>query len=111
VRQSLQDVWTTLGGATLIRYVNDKDESPFWEATKFADEVKEEWCSIVSGTMLGSLGRRSATMFRKGEEYCELVDKSRKDISGLAQIWVIPPAEKRSSNLLLIVNVCVVRMC
>jgi hypothetical protein len=42
VCQGLQDVWTTLSAATLIKCVNDKDESPFWEARKFADEFKEE---------------------------------------------------------------------
>src|SRR5258706_5900116 len=40
--QDLQDVWVSLGATTLIKCVNDKDESPFWDARKFANEVEEE---------------------------------------------------------------------
>ena len=36
----------------------------------------------------------------RGEEYRESADESRKDISGLSQLLVIPLAEKRSHKLL-----------
>jgi hypothetical protein len=42
VCQGLQDAWTTLRAAALIKCVNDKDESLFRDSRKFADEVKEE---------------------------------------------------------------------
>ena len=42
VCQCLQDACTTLNAATFIKSVNDKYESLYWEARKFADEVKEE---------------------------------------------------------------------
>jgi len=38
------------------------------------------------------------------------LDQSREDISGLAQFRVIPPAEKRPSKLLLLVEACTNRM-
>ena len=41
---------------------------------------------------------------KRGEDYSQFVDESRKDISGLIQVWVISPAEKRSSKLLSIVE-------
>ena len=42
VYQSLQDAGTTLRVATLIKCVDDEDESTLWEERKFADEVDEE---------------------------------------------------------------------
>jgi len=42
VGQGIQDVSTTLSAATLIKCVNDKGESPFWEGRKLADEAREE---------------------------------------------------------------------
>ena len=47
---------------------------------------------------------------KRREDYCKLVDESWKDISGLAQFWVIPPAEIHSGKLILIVKVCTDRM-
>ena len=44
------------------------------------------------------------------EDPGEFVDESWNDISGLAQIRVVPPAEKRSSELLPIVKVRTDRM-
>jgi hypothetical protein len=96
--KSPQDVWTTLSATTLIKCVNDKDESPCWEARKFADEVKEE--SAASLTLVSHLGPYEDALrqcFEKGGDYREFVDECRKDICGLAQIRVIPPAEKCSS--------------
>ena len=40
--QNLQEDRSTLVVSTLVEGVNDKDESMFWVARKFADEVKEE---------------------------------------------------------------------
>ena len=42
IGQNLQDVSTTLGGATLVKGINDKDESTVWVARKGADEIKDE---------------------------------------------------------------------
>ena len=47
---------------------------------------------------------------KRREDCREVVDESRKDVSGLAQIWVIPPAEKRSSQLSVFVKACADRM-
>ena len=41
---------------------------------------------------------------KRGENYSKFVDESRKDISGLIQVWVISAAEKSSGQPLLIVE-------
>jgi len=43
-------------------------------------------------------------------EYCEFVDESRKDVQGLAQIRVVPPAEKGTSKVVPLVKACADRM-
>ena len=45
-----------------------------------------------------------------GKEYGEFVDESRKDVYRLAQIRVVPPAEKGSSKLVSLVEGCTDRM-
>ena len=45
-----------------------------------------------------------------GKEYGEFVDESRKDVYGLAQIQVVPPAEIGSSKVVLLVKACTDRM-
>ena len=47
---------------------------------------------------------------KRGKDYREFVDESQEDISGLAQIWVIPSAKKRAGQLLLLVQGCTDRM-
>ena len=46
----------------------------------------------------------------RGQDSGEFVDEGRKDIPGLAQIRVIPLAEKGSCRLLLIVKACTDQM-
>jgi len=45
-----------------------------------------------------------------GEMYGEFVDESGEDVYGLTQIQVVPPAEKRSSKVVLLVKACANRM-
>ena len=105
VRQSPQDAWTTVIVSTLVKCINDKDESAFREATKFSDKLKEEcvlhrpWRQVwvVTKTFCNEASKR-------GEEDCEFVDESRQDISRLAQIPVIPPAEKSAGKLTSLVK-------
>src|SRR5260221_13460848 len=111
VGQILQEGRTTLLVATLIECIDDKDERVFRVARKGADEFNEEiilhrlWCQVwvIAKTVCYNLS--------KWREYPrEFVDESGKDISRLAQVRVIPPAEKGSSKVLLIVEAFTDRM-
>ena len=112
VRKGLEDAWTTLNAATLIKSVNDKDKGLLGVAMKFTDEFKEEsgshglWCyvCVVAKTFCNNASKR-------GEVYRKFADESREDISGLSQILVTPLAEKGSSELLFIVKARADRMC
>ena len=42
IGQNLQDVSTTLGVATPVKGINDKDEGTVWMARKGVDEIKDE---------------------------------------------------------------------
>ena len=105
VGESPQDIWTAPRAATLIKCVNDEDKSMFGGAWKFADKLKEErvvhrprcqvW--IVTKTFCNNAPKR-------GEGSCELVDESGQEISGLAQIPVVPPAEKCASKVICFVK-------
>ena len=76
-------------------------------ARKGADKIKEErafhrprgkvWVVAKVFCYNGS---------KRGEEYGEFVDESGKDIYGLAQIWVVPTAEKRPSKGVSLVKAC-----
>ena len=76
-----------------------------------ADEIKEEgafhrlwsevWVVVKAFCYDGSKG---------GEDRGKFVDESREDVDGLAQNRVIPPAEKGSSKVLLLVKACTDRM-
>src|SRR5258706_15411312 len=111
VGQNLQEGWATLIISTFIECVNDEDQSMFWLAREVANKAKEEtafhrlWAEvwIVTKTIYhdGSKG---------GKHPGEFIDEGWKDISVLAQIRVIPPAEERSSKLLLIMKACADRM-
>src|SRR5258706_1866015 len=111
IGQDLQETCATLSIATLVKCVNDKDESVLWLARKGADEIKEErafhrlrsevWVVVKVFCYNSSKG---------GKEYGEFVDEGRKDVYGLAQIRVVPPAEKGSSKVLLLVKACTDRM-
>ena len=97
--------------ATLVKCVNDKNESVLRVVRKGADEINEErafhqlrskiWVITKVFCYNGS---------KRREEYGELVDESRKDINGLAQIWVVPPAEKCPGKGVSLVEVCADRM-
>ena len=111
IGQDLQETWATLIIATLVKCVNDKDESVRRLARNGADEINEErafhrlrseiWVVVKVSCYNGSKG---------GKEYGEFVDDSGKDVDGLAQNWVVPPAEKGSSKVLLLVKACTDRM-
>src|SRR5258706_12803019 len=95
----------TLSIATLVKCVNNKDESVLWVARKGADEIKEEsafhrlrsevWVVTKVFCYNGSKG---------GKEYGEIVDESRKDVYRLGQILVVPSTEKRSSKVISLVK-------
>ena len=74
-------------------------------ARKFADELKEErvlhrpWHQVCIVTKASCY--KTA---KRGEGYRKFVDKSRQDISGLAQTPIIPPAEKCASEVISLVE-------
>ena len=107
IGQDLQETWATLSIATFVKCVNNKDESVLRVARKGADEIKEE----------GALHRLRSKFWvlakvfclngpKRGEVYSEFVDESGEDVSGAAQIRVVPPAEKGSSKVVLLVKAC-----
>ena len=111
IGQDLQERWATLRIATLVECVNDKDERELRVARKGADEIKEE----RAFHRLRSNIRVVLKVFRYNgsegwEDYGEFVDESGKDVYGLAQNRVIPPAEAGTSKVVLLVKVCADRM-
>ena len=109
--QDLQESWASSSVATLVKCVNDKDESVLWVARKGVDEINKE----RAFHRLRSKVRVVSKVFcyngsKRGEEYGEFVDESGKDVYRLAQIWVVPPAEKRSSKVVSPVKGCADRM-
>src|SRR5258706_11709750 len=111
IGQNLQEKWAALSVAALVECVNDKDESVLWVVRKGADEIKEEstfhrlrsnvWVAVKVPCYNGS---------ERGEDYGELVDESWKNVYGLAQIQVVPPAEKGTSKVVSLVKTCTDRM-
>ena len=111
IYQDPQKAWATLSIAALVKCVNDKDESVLRVARKGADKINEErafhrlrskiW--VVSKVICYNGSKR-------GEEHREFVDESGKDVYGLAQIRVVPPAEKRSSKVVSFVKAGADRM-
>ena len=103
--QSLQEDWASLVITTFVECVNDKDESVFWVARKVADEIKEHrsfhglWCQIwvATETVCDDVSKG-------GEFFGEFEDESRKDVSDIARIRVIPLAEEPSGEPLCIVK-------
>ena len=97
--------------ATLVKCVNNKDEGILRVARKGADGIKEErplhrlqsevWVVAKVFCYNGSKG---------GKEYGKIIDESRKDVYGLAQIRDVPPAEKGSSKVVSLVKACANRM-
>ena len=107
IGQGLQDTWATSRVATLVKCVNDKDESVHRVARKGADEIKEVrafhrvWSKVwVVAKVFCYNGSK------RREEYCEPVDESGKDVHVVAQTWVVPLAEEGSSKVVSLVKVC-----
>jgi len=97
--------------ATLVKCVNDKDESVLRVARKRAEEVKEEravhrpWSKVwVVAKVLCYNGSK------RGEDYGEFVDESREDVYGRAQFPVVLLAEKGSNKVVSLVEVFTDRM-
>jgi len=105
--QDLQETWATFSITTLVKCVNDKDESVLREARKGANEIKEErafhrlWSKVwvVAKVLCYNCSKR-------WEDDGEFVDESRKDVHGLAQVRVIPPAEKSRSKVVSLMKAC-----
>ena len=103
--ESPQDPWTSESVTTLINCVDDKDESTFGRARKFADEPKEKeglhrpWHQvwIITQVFCNEASKRR-------EYYRQFVDESWQDIFGLVQISDIPLAEKSASKMILFVK-------
>ena len=107
IGQDLQETWATFSITTLVKCVNNKDESVLRVARKGPDEINQERTfhrlrsevRVVTKVLCYNGSKRR-------EEYGEFVDESGKDIYGLAQIRVVPPAEKRSSKVISLVKAC-----
>ena len=99
IGQDLQDTWATSSVATFVEGVNDKDKSVLGVARKGTDEIKEESAVHRLRSQVWVFTKVFCYNGSKRREYCgEFVDESRKNIYGLAQNRVIPPAEKGSSK-------------
>src|SRR5258706_4969572 len=111
IGQDLQETWAALSIATLVKCVNNKDESVLWVARKGADEIKEERAFHRLRSEVWVVAKEFCYNHSKGrKEYGEFVDESRKDVYGLAQIRVVPPAEKGSGKVVSLVKPCTDRM-
>src|SRR5258706_13572873 len=107
IGQDPQETWATLSIATLVKCVNDKDEWVFWVVRKGVDEVKEK-------SVFHRLWSKVRVVFQvfcyngseRWEDHGEFVDESRKDIYGLAQNPVVPPAENGTSKVASLGKVC-----
>ena len=111
IGQGPQETWATLRIATLVQCVNNKDESVLRVARKGADEIKEGRAFHRFRSEFWVLAEVFCNNGPKwGEVYGEFVDERGEDVYGLAQIRVVPPAEKRSSKLVSLVKACADRM-
>ena len=111
IGQDLQETWATLSIATLVKCVNNKDQGMLRVARKGADQIKEEGALHRFWSKFWVL----AKVFcydgpKRGKVYGKFVDKSGEDVSGLAQIRVVPLAEKSSSKVVSLVKACANRM-
>ena len=105
IGQSPQDPWAAESVATFIHCVDDKDESTFWGVRKFADEFEEERVLHRSWGQVWVVAKAFGHDASKRGEYSrELVDESRQDISWLAQVPIISPAEERASEMVSLVK-------
>src|SRR5258706_11503804 len=111
IGQDLQETRPTLIIATLIKGVNDKDKSVLRVAQKGANEIKGErrfhrlWSKVWVVTKVFCYN-----CSKRWQDGGEFVDESRKDINGLAQIRVVPPAKKSCSKVVSLMKACADRM-
>src|SRR5258706_11161654 len=111
IGQNLQETWATLRVATLVKCVNDKDESVLWVARKGSDEIKEQGAFHRLRSKVWVIAKVICyNGSKRREEYCEFVNECRKDVHGVAQIRVVPPAEKFTGKVVSLVKVCTNRM-
>ena len=111
IDQDLQENWATLIVATFIESVNDKYERMFWLPRKVANEVEKKRAFHRLRTQVWIIAKTICyNGSKRGEDSGQFVDQCWKDISGPAQIRVVPSAEKCSSKLLSIMNTCTDRM-
>jgi len=111
IGQDLQETWATSRVAALVKCVDDEDESVVRAARKGADEINEErtfhrlWSKVwVVAKVFCYNGSK------RREKNCEFVDESRKDVHWIAQIRVVPLAEKGTSKVVSLVKDCTDRM-
>src|SRR5258706_15976371 len=111
IGQDLQETWATLSIATLVKCVNNKGKSALRVARKGVDEIKEERASHRLRSEVWVIAKVFCyNGSKRGKEYGKFVDESRKDVHGLAQIRVVPLAEKGSSKVVSLVKACTDRM-
>jgi len=95
IGQDFQETWATPGITTLVKRVDDKDESVLRVARKGADEINGErafhrlWSEVWVVTKVFCYNGP-----KRREKYGEFVDESRKDVSELTQFRVVLLAEK-----------------
>ena len=84
IDQDLQETWTTLSIATLIKRVNNKDDSALQVARmKGADEIKEMRAFYRLKSEVWVVAKVLCYNGSKmGKKYGKFVDESRKDVSG-----------------------------
>ena len=105
IGQVLQETWATFSIATLVECVDDKDESVLRVAGKGADEIKEERAFHRLRSKVWVVAKVSCyNCSKRWEHYGEFVDESGEDVYGLAQIRVVPPAEKSCSEVVLLMK-------
>src|SRR5258706_4616486 len=111
IGQDPQETFATLSIATLVKCVNHKYESVLRVASKGVDEIKEERAFHRLRSEVWVVAKVFCyTCSKRGKEYGEFVDEGRKDVYGLVQIWVVPPAEKGSGKVVSLVKTCTDRM-
>ena len=109
--QDPQETWATFSIATLVKCVNEKDESALREVRKGADKIKEEGTFHRLRSKVWVVAKVLCyNCLKRWEDDGEFVDESRKDVYGLAQIWVVSPAEKSCSKVVSLVKACADRM-
>src|SRR5258706_5753183 len=111
IGQDPQETWATLSIATFVKCVNDKDESVLRVARKGADQIKEERAPHRLRSKVWVVAKAFCyNCSKRWKDDGEFVDEGQKDVYGVAQIRVVPLAEKRSSKVVSLVKGCADRM-